>query len=158
MIEDGLFERFPYDAVYAVHGIPLGETGSFSIRSGALMAAADTWTAVFKGTGGHGAMPSMATDATLPAAQFISVLQTIISRNVPAIDEAVISEKRGLSPIFSKNVVCPLFSQGQMIAPNDLQLIRGGFWGIIRLCLPVQCRYRNLLVNSGTAVMNGNDI
>ncbi|CAF2125828.1 unnamed protein product [Rotaria magnacalcarata] len=91
MINDNLFERFPIDAVYGLHNMsePLG---TFSIRSGPLMAASDRWYVTFRGTGGHGgAGPHLATDATVLQAQFIVALQTIVSRNVSAIDSAVIS-------------------------------------------------------------------
>ncbi|CAF1679559.1 unnamed protein product [Rotaria magnacalcarata] len=91
MINDNLFERFPIDAVYGLHNMsePLG---TFSIRSGPLMAASDRWYVTFRGTGGHGgAGPHLATDVTVLQAQFIVALQTIVSRNVSAIDSAVIS-------------------------------------------------------------------
>jgi hippurate hydrolase len=92
MVEEGLFERFPVDSVYGMHnmpGIPLGE---FRTRTGPFLAASDTWSVVFSGTGGHGgAGAHLATDATLPLAHFIMALQTVVSRNVAAADTAVIS-------------------------------------------------------------------
>lgn len=91
MIEDGLFDLFPCDAVYGVHNAPKSPLGKVETRPGALMAAGDTWEVIFKGTGGHGAMPHMATDATVAAGHFISGLSSIISRNVPANERAVIS-------------------------------------------------------------------
>ncbi|CAF3200949.1 unnamed protein product [Rotaria socialis] len=91
MINDNLFERFPVDAVYGLHNMP-EPLGTFSIRSGPLMAASDRWYVTFRGTGGHGgAGPHLATDVTVLQAQFIVALQTIVSRNVNAIDSAVIS-------------------------------------------------------------------
>ncbi|CAF2782669.1 unnamed protein product [Rotaria sp. Silwood2] len=91
MINDNLFERFPVDAVYGLHNIP-ERMGTFSIRSGPLMAASDRWYVTFRGTGGHGgATPHLATDVTVLQAQFIMALQTIVSRNINAIDLAVIS-------------------------------------------------------------------
>ena len=71
MIEDGLFDRFNCDAVYGMHNMPGLPKGHFAIRSGAMLAASDSWQVTFKGTGGHGAMPHMGTDPTQPAAQFI---------------------------------------------------------------------------------------
>jgi len=91
MIEDGLFDLFPCDAVYAMHNMPGLEVGCIATRPGPFFAAGDTWTVTIKGTGGHGAKPYEATDPTIAAAQFISSLQSIISRNVPATDAAVIS-------------------------------------------------------------------
>ena len=91
MIDDNLFERFPVDAVYGLHNVsePLG---SFSIRTGPLMAASDRWNVTFLGTGGHGgAAPHLATDVTVLQAQFILALQTIVSRNVCPTDSAVVS-------------------------------------------------------------------
>ncbi|MCW0233727.1 MAG: M20 family metallopeptidase [Ferrovibrio sp.] len=91
MIEDGLFEKFPCDAVYGMHNMPGLNTGDFAIRSGPMMAASDTWTAVFRGTGGHGAMPYMGTDPTMPAAAFITATQSIIGRNINPQHAAVVS-------------------------------------------------------------------
>ncbi len=91
MIEDGLFKLFPCDAVYGMHNMPGRKAGSFAIRPGPMMAAADMWEAGFKGSGGHGAMPHMGTDPTIPAAQFVLAAQTIIGRNVTPTDTAVIS-------------------------------------------------------------------
>jgi hippurate hydrolase len=92
MLEEGLFDRFPVDAVYGMHNMPGIPVGEFRTRTGPFMAASDAWTVTFRGTGGHGgAGAHLATDATLPAAHFILALQTIVSRNVPAIDTAVVS-------------------------------------------------------------------
>lgn len=91
MIEDGLFELFPCDAVYGMHNMPGLATGHFAIRPGAMMAASDTWTVVFRGTGGHGAMPQMGTDPTQPAAAFVTATQGIIGRNVSPQHAAVVS-------------------------------------------------------------------
>ncbi|CAF4854444.1 unnamed protein product, partial [Rotaria sp. Silwood2] len=91
MINDSLFERFPVDAIYGLHNAP-EQLGTFSIRSGPLMAASDRWLVTFRGTGGHGgAGAHLATDVTVLQAQFIMALQTIISRNINAADPAVIS-------------------------------------------------------------------
>ncbi|MDE2394083.1 MAG: amidohydrolase [Burkholderiales bacterium] len=91
MIEQGLFERFPCDAVYGLHNDPGLEAGRFKIRSGSMMAAGDTWEVRFEGTGGHGAMPHKATDPTMVLATFLTGLPTIVARNVPATEAAVIS-------------------------------------------------------------------
>lgn len=91
MIEDGLFELFPCDAVYGVHNGPKEPLGKVQTRAGAFMSAGDTWEVIFEGTGGHGAMPHAATDPTVPAGQFIAALSQIISRKVPATESAVIS-------------------------------------------------------------------
>lgn len=91
MCEEGLFDRFPCDAIYAVHNAPMVPLGKVITRPGPLAAAGDTWEAVFEGTGGHGSMPQAGTDPTLAAAHFIVGLSSIISRNVAASDTAVLS-------------------------------------------------------------------
>jgi amidohydrolase len=92
MVEEGLFERFPVDAVYGMHNAPGLEVGKFATRVGPFLAASDSWTVRFRGTGGHGGGGAhLATDPTIPQAHFTLALQTIIGRNVRAIDTAVIS-------------------------------------------------------------------
>jgi hippurate hydrolase len=92
MIEDGLFERFPVDAIYGMHNIPGLPVGKFATRVGTFLAAMDSWTVTFRGTGGHGgAGAHLANDVTIPQAHFVLALQTIIGRNVPAIETAVAS-------------------------------------------------------------------
>ncbi|KJC57461.1 amidohydrolase [Bradyrhizobium sp. LTSPM299] len=92
MVEEGLFEKFPVDAVYGMHNFPGVPVGHFGTRTGPFLAASDSWEVSFLGTGGHGgAGAHLATDATLPTAQFIMAVQTIVSRNVPAIETAVVS-------------------------------------------------------------------
>jgi len=92
MVEEGLFDRFPVDAVYGLHNHPGLEVGKFQTRTGAFMAASDSWTVTFHGTGGHGgAAPHLATDATVAQAQFVLALQSIVGRNVPATTPAVLS-------------------------------------------------------------------
>jgi hippurate hydrolase len=91
MIDDGLFERFPCDTVYSLHNKPGVPVGKFVTRVGPQLAATDYWSVTFRGTGGHGGAPEKSTDATIALAQFILGLQTIVSRNIAAIDSAVVS-------------------------------------------------------------------
>jgi hippurate hydrolase len=92
MISDGLFERFPCDAVFGLHNAPELPVGRFAIRDGAMFAAADFWTATFHGRGGHGgAEPHLAQDVIFAQAQFVTALQGIIARHVPPHEPAVIS-------------------------------------------------------------------
>jgi hippurate hydrolase len=91
MIEEGLFDRFNCDAVYGMHNMPGLPVGRFAIRVGGLTASSDTWQVTFKGSGGHGAMPHRGTDPTFVAAQFVVAVQSIIGRNVPPNDTAVLS-------------------------------------------------------------------
>jgi hippurate hydrolase len=92
MVEEGLFDRFPVDAVYGMHNMPGIPVGEFRTRVGPFLAASGSWSVTFRGTGGHGgAGAHLATDATLPLAHFILAIQTIVSRNVAAIETAVVS-------------------------------------------------------------------
>jgi hippurate hydrolase len=92
MLGDGLLERFPAEKLYGLHNWPGMPVGRFGTATGALMAAGDTWTVTLRGTGGHGgAGAHLATDVSVAQAQFVMAVQTIVSRNVPALKPAVIS-------------------------------------------------------------------
>jgi len=91
MVEEGLFERFPCDAVYAVHNWPGLPPGKIAVRAGPVMAATDEIQIVVRGRGGHGAMPHLAVDPVVASAQIISALQTIASRNASPLDSIVVS-------------------------------------------------------------------
>jgi hippurate hydrolase len=91
MIEDGLFDRFPVEAVYGMHNWPAMRPGTIGLNMGAMMAAADRVTVEIEGKGGHGAHPYQTIDPVLVAAHIITAVQSIVSRNVRPIDSAVIS-------------------------------------------------------------------
>lgn len=91
MLEDGLFERFPCDAIYALHNWPGLKPGVIGVNPGPMMAAADQFEIHIQGRGGHGAHPYQTNDPVVIAAQLITALQTIVSRNVPAPDAAVLT-------------------------------------------------------------------
>ena len=92
MVDDGLFSKFPCERVYGMHNMPDIPQGHFGIRPGPIMAAADRWTVTFNGTGGHGgANVHLSTDPIMALGQFITAVQTIVSRSVPALDSAVVS-------------------------------------------------------------------
>lgn len=91
MIEDGLFERFPCDAIYALHNMPGHPVGSFGFMGGPFMASSDSVTITVKGRGGHGSAPHLAADPVVAAAHIVLALQTIVSRNVDPREMAVIS-------------------------------------------------------------------
>ena len=91
MIEDGLFDRFPVESIYAMHnwpGLPPGKVGT---NPGPMMAAADRVTIEITGKGGHGAHPYLAIDPVLVAAHIITAAQSIVARNVRPVDGAVVS-------------------------------------------------------------------
>jgi amidohydrolase len=91
MIEDGLFQRFPVESVYAMHNWPSMKPGTIGTTPGAMMASADKVTIEITGKGGHGAHPYLAVDPVLVAAHIITAAQSIISRNVRPVEGAVIS-------------------------------------------------------------------
>ena len=91
MVEDGLFERFPCDSIYALHNWPALPAGTIGINPGPMMAASDRWEVTIEGRGGHGAHPYQTIDPIIVAAQIITALQTIVSRNVHPLESAVIS-------------------------------------------------------------------
>lgn len=82
MIEDGLFRRFPVDAVYAQHNWPSMAPGTIGVNPGPMMAGIDTFTIMIRGVGGHGAHPHQAIDPTIAAGQIITAIQSIVSRSL----------------------------------------------------------------------------
>jgi amidohydrolase len=91
MIDDGLFARFPVQSVFAMHNWPAMKPGTVGINSGPMMAAADRVTIEITGKGGHGAHAYLTIDPVLVAAHIITAVQSIVSRNVKPIDNAVVS-------------------------------------------------------------------
>jgi amidohydrolase len=91
MIDDGLFDRFPVEAVYAMHNWPSLPAGTIGLNAGPMMAAADRIEILIEGRGGHGAHPYLTIDPVLVAAHIITAAQSLVSRNVSPIDNAVVS-------------------------------------------------------------------
>ena len=91
MVEEGLFERFPADEIYALHNWPALPPGTIAVRPGPMMAAADRIEIHIEGRGGHGAHPHMAVDPVLVAGHIITAAQSIVARNVSPVDTAVVS-------------------------------------------------------------------
>jgi len=91
MVEEGLFEQFPADAVYGMHNFPGMPRGQFGIRTGIMTAYLDTFEIVITGKGCHGAMPETGIDPVVISAQLVNALQTIVSRRVGATESAVVS-------------------------------------------------------------------
>lgn len=91
MVEEGLFDQFPCDAVFALHDVPGYPTGQFGFRAGPFMASSDAVTITVKGRGGHGAMPAETIDPVVAGSAIVMALQTIVSRNIASTDSAVVS-------------------------------------------------------------------
>ncbi|MEX3689834.1 M20 aminoacylase family protein [Paraburkholderia sp. BR14263] len=91
MMADGLFERFPVDAIFGAHNMPGMPAGTFATRAGGIMASEDNFVIHIKGRGTHAARPHMGADPIVIAAQIVLALQTIVSRNLDPSLQAVIS-------------------------------------------------------------------
>jgi len=91
MISDGLFRRFPVDAVFGMHNMPGLELGKLYFASGDVMAAVDNWEIELTGKGGHGSMPELSIDPVVAGSSLVMALQTIVSRNVSPHNSAVVT-------------------------------------------------------------------
>ena len=91
MVEEGLFDRFPADAVFGLHNMPGLATDQIAVTPGPQLASSDSWEVVFRGSGTHGAKPHLGRDPISAAGQFLTALQTIVARSVDPLDAAVVS-------------------------------------------------------------------
>ena len=91
MVEQGLFDKFPCDAVFALHNKPGIAVGQIATRPGPLLAASDRWDIRIKGRGTHAAHPHLGTDPFVIGAEIVLALQTIVSRSLDPLDTAVVS-------------------------------------------------------------------
>lgn len=91
MINDGLFKKFPVDAVYGMHNMPGLEKGKLYFREGETMAAVDNWEIELTGKGSHGSMPELGIDPVVCGSSLVMALQTIVSRNVSPWQNSVVS-------------------------------------------------------------------
>ncbi len=91
MIKDGLFDKFPVDAVFGMHNWPSHKAGEFVWRIGPMMAAVANIDIVVRGKGAHGAYPHNGTDPVLAASAIVMAMQSVVARNVNPLDEAVVS-------------------------------------------------------------------
>ena len=135
MIDDGLFERFPMQAVFGIHNMPGMEAGTLSMRSGPIMASEDNFVITIKGRGGHAALPHHSIDPLVIGAEIILSLQTIVSRTINPEQQAVVSvteiDTDGAVNVIPSNVVikgdCRCFGdevRGQ-IESKMRQLVKG---------------------------------
>jgi hippurate hydrolase len=91
MMDDGLFDRFPCDAVFGIHNMPGMKTNVFGFRSGPAMASSNRFTITINGVGGHAAQPHKGVDPIIVAAEMVGVLQTVLTRTKNPLDAAVLS-------------------------------------------------------------------
>ena len=91
MIRDGLFTRFPVDAVFGMHNMPGLDLGTLYFAHGDVMAAVDNWEIELTGKGGHGSMPELSIDPVVAGSSLVMALQTIVSRNVSPHNSAVVT-------------------------------------------------------------------
>jgi hippurate hydrolase len=91
MIEDGLFERFPCEAVFALHNFAVGEPGSFSLNHAALMASSNTWRVTMTGRGTHASMPHTGIDPVGAVIELGQQLQSLLPRVVPSTERALLA-------------------------------------------------------------------
>ena len=91
MIEDGLFEQFPMEAVFGMHNWPGMPAGTFGLTSGPIMASSSTFDITLRGRGAHGAMPHLGVDPVVVAAQLTLAFQTILTRDLDPLESGIIS-------------------------------------------------------------------
>jgi amidohydrolase len=91
MVEDGLFELFPVEAVYGMHNLPGMPVGKFGVQAGPAMASADMFTIEISGKGSHGAHPHQGVDPIVTGAEIVTAFQRIVSRTLNPIDTGVVS-------------------------------------------------------------------
>lgn len=91
MVEDGLFERFPMEAIFGLHNMPGLPAGMLATRSGPIMAGEDNFAIIVTGRGGHASAPHHLVDPLVVGAHIIVALQSIVSRSVDPVDSAVLS-------------------------------------------------------------------
>jgi hippurate hydrolase len=91
MVDEGFLQRFPCDAMFALHNLPGDAAGRVTVRAGAITAAVDIVEVTIQGVGGHGALPHRARDPVVAACAIVGALQTVVARNVDPHDPAVVT-------------------------------------------------------------------
>jgi hippurate hydrolase len=128
MIKDGLFSRFPVDAVFGMHNMPGLELGKFYFAHGNVMAAVDNWEIELTGKGGHGSMPELSIDPVVAGASLVMALQTIISRNVAPAHSAVVTigafQSGSAGNVIAQSAILRLSIRTRTAADRELVLNR----------------------------------
>lgn len=91
MIQDGLFDRFPCDAVFALHNFPIGNVGGFALNHAALMASSNTWRVTMAGRGTHASLPHTGIDPVAAVITLGQQLQTLVPRVIPSTERALLA-------------------------------------------------------------------
>jgi hippurate hydrolase len=91
MIQEGLFDRFECEAVFALHNFSIGAVGHFALNHGALMASSNTWRVVFKGQGTHASLPHTGVDPVAPTIELAQQLQSLIARTLDPLEKALLA-------------------------------------------------------------------
>ncbi|GHC95279.1 hydrolase [Pseudorhodoferax aquiterrae] len=91
MIDEGLFERFPCDAVFALHNFNLGQVGNFALNHGALMASSNTWRITVRGRGTHASMPHTGLDPVGAVLEIAQALRSLVARTIPSTERALLA-------------------------------------------------------------------
>lgn len=134
MIKDGLFTRFPMDAVFGMHNMPGLKPGEFYFADGEMMAAVDNWEIELTGKGSHGSMPELSIDPVVAGSSLVMALQTIVSRNVSPQHRAVVSVGAFLSGnagnVIAQSAILRLSIR--TTTPEDRDLVLGKVRSITR--------------------------
>ncbi|MEI6769451.1 MAG: M20 aminoacylase family protein [Betaproteobacteria bacterium] len=91
MIEDGLFQRFPCDAVFALHNFSIGHVGHFALNHGALMASSNTWRVTLHGQGTHASLPHTGVDPVAAVIDLAQQLQSLVTKLIPSTERALLA-------------------------------------------------------------------
>ena len=148
MIADGLFQKFPCDAVFGMHNRPGLPLGKFAVRAGPMMAGGAFFDIHVTGRGAHGARPETGVDSVLVASHIAIALQSIVSRNLRPLDAAVLSVTK-IHSGDAYNVIpqtAQLSGTVRAFTPEVMALVEAGMRRIVkcRVCrAPGQCRHAN---------------
>lgn len=157
MIKDGLFERFPMQAVYGMHNWPELAAGQFAVSPGPVMASLNNFRIIVRGKGCHAALPHLGLDPVPVAAQLILALQTILTRSANPLDAGILSITM-LNAGTATNIIadtCELAGTVRTFTTSLLDLIEERMAGIARhICLAhgMECEFE--FVRSYPATVN----
>ncbi|MET3493881.1 M20 aminoacylase family protein [Variovorax boronicumulans] len=122
MIQDGLFDRFPCDAVFALHNFPVGDVGRFALNEGALMASSNTYRITVRGRGTHASMPHTGIDPVAAVVTLAQQLQTIVPRTIPSTERALLAVTQ-LQGSDAPNVIPDVATVGGTIRTFSIEAI-----------------------------------